>query len=219
MTRTLTLVLVTALVAAEGLPGNHTYRGGNYKLAETEYRRELQKRPGSAVLHYNLGTVLLRTGRYAEAAQHLEQARATSVRALRQRAEYNYGNTHLQPAFGEAPSPERDARLRSAIVSYKRALVLDPSDRAAKWNLELTQRLLSQPDPPAGGGGGGGDSGGGGGQGQADPNPQPRGADAGGPSSPERAEEILSSAEQQDAALQRRTLERGASRTRVLRDW
>ncbi len=216
--RPLPLFALVGFLAAAGVRGNQAYRAGDYPRAEAEYRRALRERPSFAELHYNLGTVLLRTGRFAEAAKHLEQARSTAVRPLRQRIEYNRGNTDLEPAFGEAPSPERDEKLRRAIASYKRALVLNPRDHAAKWNLELAQRLLSHPRPPDSGGGGGGEGGGGGGQGQADPDPQPSG-EGGGPASPNRAEEILGAAEQADAALQRSKLERGAGRARVLRDW
>lgn len=218
MMRALPLFALAGLLAAVGVRGNQAYRSGDYARAEAEYRRELRRHPESPQLHYNLGTVLLRTGRFAEAAKHLEQARSTTIRPLRQRVEYNRGNADLEPAFGEAPSPQRDPKLRSAIASYKRALVLNPRDQAAKWNLELAQRLLSQPPPPESGGGGGGDEGGGGGQGEADPDPQPSG-EGGGPASPQRAEEILGAAEQADAALQRSKLEQGAGRTRVARDW
>lgn len=216
--RPLPLIAMAGLLAAAGVRGNQAYRAGDYPRAEAEYRRALRDRPGSPEMHYNLGTVLLRTGRFADAAKHLEQARSSTLRPLRQRVEYNGGNTELEPAFGEAASPERDTKLRRAIASYKRALVLNPGDRAAKWNLELAQRLLSQPPPPESGGGGGGDSGGGGGQGQADPDPQPSGAGSA-QAAPSRAEEVLGSAEQADAALQRSKLERGAGRARVLRDW
>ena len=201
--------------------GNAAFRAGEFRRAAVEYQQVVERDPSSAAARYNLGTALLRLGEYPAAAPHLDAARRSHIPALRQHSAYNRGNAELEPAFSQAASPERDASLQRAIAAYKQALLLNPADRAAKWNLELALRLLRPPEPPQGGGGGGGNGGGGGGgQARAQQNPRPSDAQEGGASvSREQAEQILRAAEQQDAALQRGRLQKGATRRPSLRDW
>lgn len=49
-------------------------QAGQYTLAETQLREVLHDKPGSAKAHYELGQVLAREGRYADAQQELRQA-------------------------------------------------------------------------------------------------------------------------------------------------
>src|SRR5204862_740430 len=71
----------------------------------------------------------------------------------------------------DADSTNRDAHLAEAERAYREALLLNPRNLPAKWNLELAVRHRgggsSRSVPPAGGGGGGPSSGGG--QGRATP--------------------------------------------------
>ena len=65
---------------------------------------------------------------------------AAESKELRQRSLYNLGNS-LVRAAEEAPGhPEP---LREAIRAYEEALRLEPGDAAAKWNLELAVKRLS----------------------------------------------------------------------------
>lgn len=184
---------------------------GDYEAAAAGYQALLGSRAGSPLAHYNLGATLLRLQRYDEARPHLERARAGTADSIRGRAYYNLGNSYLEPAFQGGADPARGDQLRRAIVAYKRALLITPADRDAKWNLELARRLLQQPpqsprpDPSAGGGGGGG----GGGAATGRDNPQPQRGPAGGESptiSRAEAERILSSARDRELAVQREKL-------------
>lgn len=212
MTRAvLALAVVCALWNAE-IRGNRAFRDREYARAAAEYHRALRDRGSNAALRYNLGTALARLGRFPEAAAQLDSAVSGADAALRQRVHFNRGNTDLEPAFRAAPDSVRDARLRRAVIAYKRALLLQPSDSAAKWNLELALRLLRQPPPSAGGGGGGG---GGGAPETPEPEPAPDAAD---PALAE-AERILSGAEQADIRLQQDRTRRGNPQRPVARDW
>jgi tetratricopeptide (TPR) repeat protein len=203
------------------------YLRGDYQAAAQGYGRALADGDSSAAVRYNLGTALLRLGRHDEARPHLEAAaRARAHGDLRFRAAYNAGNADLQPvAGGGVPPEQRRDRLTRAIRHYRGALLIDPHDADAKWNLELANRLLRQ---EAGGGGGGDEEnenpGGGGGQNPpspATPQPQPSSADkgAGRPMTREQAERILSGAEAREQRVQRQQLKQDQNRIHGVRDW
>ncbi len=208
------------------------YRRGEVRPAAEAYARAVQGGDTSAVARYNLGTALLRLRSFDEARPILEGAAAVpgAPRPLRERAHYNLGNTELEPALADtSKSEERTARLRRAVAQYQRALLIDPADGNAKWNLELALRLLAENSPTGGGGGGGGQDSGGGGQDddQEDPQPGPgppqptrSSAGTGDPDlTPSAAERILSAAERDERELQRRKLRQGPPGERAERDW
>ena len=209
---------------------NAVYRRGEVRPAAEAYARAVERGDTSAAARYNLGTALLRLRGFDEARPHLEGVLTTADRVLRERAHYNTGNTELEPAFADTSrSEERKARLRRAVAQYRRALLIHPADRDAKWNLELAQRLLTESPTSGGGGGGGQNDSGGGADGQDDPDPQPApgppqptrtSASNGDPDlSPEAAERILSSAERDERELQRRKLREAPPGERAARDW
>jgi Ca-activated chloride channel homolog len=184
---------------------------GDLEGAEREYRQLLETEPDNPALHYDLGTVLLLQGRYDDARPHLA-ATADAEGDLEAEAAYNLGATDLEPAYADTALADRDDRLRRAITAYKDALLADPADVDAKWNLELARRLLERDTPPPSGGGGGGGGGSGGGEGPPEPgNPQPMPQPGGGPGpEPEmsraEAEELLDAAQEQELEVQQETL-------------
>ena len=224
-----TLGLVLLLGGGALAEGDRAYRRGDYRTAAEAYGRVLAAGDSSAVVHYNLGTALLRLDRHDEARPHLEAAARLRGRAgLPARAEYNAGGADLAPVAADRVAKEqRRERLLRAVDRYRRALLLNPGDADAKWNLELAQRLLRVES----GGGGGGDVDdederprGGGGEGPPSPaSPQPRpgqgsqGADQ--PMTRERAERILAGAESREQAIQRQQLRRDQSKVHGVRDW
>jgi Ca-activated chloride channel family protein len=208
------------------------YRRGEVKPAAEAYARAVQGGDTSAVARYNLGTALLRLRSFDEARPMLEGAAGVpgAPRPLRQRAHYNTGNTELEPALADtSKSEERTARLRRAVAQYKRALLINPADGDAKWNLELALRLLAESPQSGGGGGGGGQDQAGGGEDDDEQAPQPApgppqttrsSAGTGDPDlSPSAAERILSAAERDERELQRRKLRQTPPGERAERDW
>jgi tetratricopeptide (TPR) repeat protein len=222
--RALAALALAVVLAASVQAGNRAFEAGRYEDAVAEYRRALERGDDGPLVHYNLGTALLRLGRHAEAREQLARAASGDAEpGLLQHAHYNAGNADLEPAFRMEPSPERADALRRAILRYRQALLLDPADADAKWNLELAQRLLAR----QGGGGGGGEDdprqGGGGGGGDRDdpasPEPAP-GADGGGAGmSPAEAERVLRAAAQRDRQLQQEKLRRTDGPPPMVRDW
>ncbi|HEX2209388.1 MAG TPA: hypothetical protein VHG93_17045 [Longimicrobium sp.] len=228
MTRWMMIAGAAAVIGGGVLAdAERAYRRGDYPAAARGYARALSAGDSSATVRYNLGTTLLRMGRHDEARPHLEAAaRARASAETRFRAEYNAGNADLQPvAAGRVPPPERRERLLRAIRHYRAALLRDPADADAKWNLELADRLLRNES-----GGGGGDEeknespSGGGGQNQPSPaSPQPRpgtaNEGAGRPMTREQAERILAGAEAREQRIQRQQLKQDQNRIHGVRDW
>jgi tetratricopeptide (TPR) repeat protein len=120
--------------------GNRLYREGRYAEAVEAYQAALAAGKTSPELHYNLGTALLRLGRYDDAQQQLGQALSGVDPELRNRALYNLGNRFLEDARAGSDPQVQGKLLDSAIEAYKRALRMRPSDADAKWNLEMALR-------------------------------------------------------------------------------
>lgn len=218
--------------------GNRLFRAGKYEEAARVYQEVIAAGKAPAYVHYNLGTALLKLGRYSDAQQHLQMATRDTDgdAALRQRASYNLGNRYLEAARkGDAAGEEKTQLLDAAVESYKQALRLDPNDMDAKWNLELAlreqekqnqspqsgasnQRPQSQSDDkaPASGGGGGGSAN----QNQPSGQGNQRGQNyEQRPMSQEEADRVLSAVEQDERELTREKLKKGQRRTPVSRDW
>jgi len=142
------LVTVATLgfrAVAQDEAGNRAHRKGDYEKAAEQYREAIGRSGGTAEQRYNLGTSLLRLGDLEDSRRNLIESLETQSPELRARAFYNLGNAFSRrPAEGDV-TPED---LRTAIETYRRALLLDPELDGARWNLELAllrlQELMSQ---------------------------------------------------------------------------
>lgn len=234
------LVLLTTGGVLSGVErGNRLYRAGKYAEAVAEYRDALRNGDDSPTLRYNLGTALLKVGRYQEAQEQLEAALDAVDPELREYVHYNLGQRYLEDArAAERQNPQAAPGLYDAAVeAYRQALRLRPGDADAKWNYELALRERDEAMQQQGGGGGGqqdqpnqpnqpqpGDQDRNpGGSGQQDPNAdqeQQRRPQAGQqPLTQEQAERILSGVEQDERELFRDKLRQGQARRTRVRDW
>ena len=121
------------------------YRARRFGEAYAAYRAMVERdRNSRAVpaLDYNSGNALYRLGRYDEAARRFRDALAGSPE-LRQKSYYNMGTTLLKASETAVPKA-KGGILRQAVAAYERALLIDPRDSVAKWNLELTLRQLEE---------------------------------------------------------------------------
>jgi Ca-activated chloride channel family protein len=108
--------------------GNRHYRAGRYNEAVREYAKAIEGGNDSPELRYNLGTALLRLGRYDEAERHLRLALRELEPEVRQRAYYNLGNRYLEHARKDADPqsvPQMlDADRTPACVLEKKTSVI-----------------------------------------------------------------------------------------------
>ena len=101
------------------------------------------------LLDYDLATTDYRLGRFDAAAQSYHVAVAGDLK-LAEHAYYNLGNTYLWQARSSIDHMTKRMALRAAVSSYEEALLLNPRDADAKWNLEVAlRRLADATEPPS----------------------------------------------------------------------
>lgn len=124
--------------------GNRHYNKGDYKTAIERYTRALGHAPESFEATYNLGNALYKAEMYDKAEQTISRAAADTLRTDAERAEtfYNLGNAQF-----------KQQKYKEALESYRRSLLLDPTDMEAKYNYAYTKKLLEQNQDQQGGGG------------------------------------------------------------------
>jgi tetratricopeptide (TPR) repeat protein len=133
--RALPLALMALLSCSpamrESYRGERFYRDGRYREAYESFQRALASSRDPAY-QFAVGNALYRLHRYEAAARSFRESAA--VPRLRQQSYFNLGNAYVRAA---EEAPGQDEPLRQAVGAYEQALRLDPSDSAAKWNLEL----------------------------------------------------------------------------------
>ncbi len=134
---TVGMLLAACSPTAEKLnqQGNQAYLKEVYQEAYQAYRSAQIESPELAEPYYNAANSLYRQGKYAAALAQLEQALSfAGDRALAENSLFNSGNNYFNSQEWQA-----------AIEAYKQALLLNPDDQDAKYNLELAlQQLQSQ---------------------------------------------------------------------------
>jgi tetratricopeptide (TPR) repeat protein len=113
--------------------GNRRYHSGEHKQALDEYLKAGRIDSTSAVPHFNAGDALYRLEDYSEGAKRFLQAAGSSEDSIASMSYYNLGNAMF-----------RAGDIESAVEAYKRALLIEPDDEDAKYNLELAMKLLEQ---------------------------------------------------------------------------
>jgi Ca-activated chloride channel family protein len=121
---------------------NRLYMNESYEEALAAYEELLAERPDVPELGYNAGNTLNRLGNYERAVAETQRALPPKTTALGAATYFALGNHFF--ALDQ---------LREAFDAYRGALLLDPSDGDAKYNLELTLlRLQAQPQEQDGSG-------------------------------------------------------------------
>lgn len=120
---------------SHAIRGRRLYEEGKYLEAYEAYQALIRQQGGPEV-RYNAGNSLYRLHQYNDAARTWREAMSGPDR-LRQQAFYNTGNAFVRAA---EDANALSGYLDRAIVAYEEALRLEPTDRDAKWNLELALR-------------------------------------------------------------------------------
>ena len=109
--------------------GNAAMQAGKAEEALKHYEAAVGKLPNDAGAHFDRGAALYALSRFDEAGQEFLRATEAKDGALKAAAFYNLGN-----AFS------RKDKFQEAEEASTRSLALDPSNRNAKWNLEIAQK-------------------------------------------------------------------------------
>jgi tetratricopeptide (TPR) repeat protein len=114
--------------------GNALYDQTNYRDAVNAYQSAQVDAPDQPEPYYNAGSALAQSGDVDRAIAALNQALKTADDNLAAKAYYNLGNVY----FGMS-------RFDDAIQAYQQALLRNPEDTDARYNLELA---LKRAQPP-----------------------------------------------------------------------
>jgi Ca-activated chloride channel homolog len=112
--------------------GNSQYKNKQYKLAEKQYSKALEKNKNSYKGAFNLGDAYYQQGKYQEAADQFQQIthQATSKDTL-SKAYHNLGNALL-----------KSKKYQESVDAYKNALKNNPNDEDTRYNLSYAQQML-----------------------------------------------------------------------------
>jgi len=115
--------------------GNHLERKGEYDAALKSYQKALVHEPDNPKIHYNLGRLLYRMGKYDEAVGEFQLGFLEKDRPFQSDVFYNIGNSQF-----------KKGQLEAAIDAYKMSLMMNPQDLQAKQNLEFCLEIKEQLD-------------------------------------------------------------------------
>ncbi len=127
--------------------GNRLYRKGKYTEALKRYDKASVALPHSPRIDFDKGDAYLSKGDLAQARKLLRQAaqKAAGVK-LEARAKYNLGNLAFREAVKSENTAPREAlsKLEKSIQLYRETLDLDPTDKEAKYNIEVARLLMKK---------------------------------------------------------------------------
>jgi tetratricopeptide (TPR) repeat protein len=114
--------------------GNKLYEKKQFSDAEIEYKKALSKKNNSKTASYNLGNALYKQDKFDEAINNYSSlASQTQNKEDISKYYYNIGNSYL-----------RQNKFEESIDAYKKSLLNNPKDMAAKYNLSLAQRMMKE---------------------------------------------------------------------------
>ena len=110
--------------------GNAAMQAGKAEEALAHYDKAVAKLPAEPGVHLDRGSALYALSRFDEARQEfLRATEGGQDQKLKASAFRNLGN-----------ALSKLDKHKDAVEAYKRALALNPADKAAKWNLEIALR-------------------------------------------------------------------------------
>jgi Ca-activated chloride channel homolog len=114
--------------------GNKAFGHGEFKEAEIDYQKALEKNRQSEIGEFNLGGALFKQDNFEESATLFNNAsRRNLPEQQRAGAFHNLGNSMVQLQ-----------QFEQAVEAYKNALRLNPDDLDTKYNLLYAQQMLRQ---------------------------------------------------------------------------
>jgi hypothetical protein len=139
------LIFVMALERSSVERGNRLHRNGTLPKAAAIYRGRTDAGAPQPDLRYNLGTTLLELGSSTAEAELVigTQSVDEQVRAL---ALYNIGVSRLVRAVAAEGGDSMRVHAVVSVQANRRTLRINPEQPAAKWNLDMAQRMLDSLD-------------------------------------------------------------------------
>lgn len=155
MSRLFITIMVSLLLCGFGDPayfsnqrGNELYESGQYESALREYVNARESGAGSSKTpDNNMGATFYRLGKYAEAARAFSRAMETDDSRLRKNAGFNRGVSLFkagEKVEGEQNTKDAAKLYEQAVKQFIASLKDDPTDNAARHNLELAMTRMTE---------------------------------------------------------------------------
>ncbi|MBI4660486.1 MAG: VWA domain-containing protein [Verrucomicrobia bacterium] len=144
LTALLLLLLCPALEAASPAKALRKYEARQYKEAEQEYQKLLDRNPEDTRLHYNAGAAAYQAAEYEEATKHFSASLASPDLKVQERAYYNLGNAFYRLGESQPDPTKKQQAWELSTKQYEGAIKLDPNDLDAKYNLEFVKKKLEE---------------------------------------------------------------------------
>ncbi len=138
------LCLFTVTAHASPASAFRKFEAGQFKEAEREYQRLLERRPDDPRLQYNAGTSAYQANDLTQAAKHFGAALASPDLDLQRRAYYNLGNSLFRLGEQQTDPPKKIESWEQSVKQYETALKLDSKDADAQFNLNLVREKLEE---------------------------------------------------------------------------
>ena len=125
---------------------NDLYKKGDYQGALKVYDDALLLNPQDSKLKMNKGSALCKSGDLEKAEEAYNQSLSQKDKKALADAHYNLGNTLFMEGEQMLSQGNNSAqeKFKSALQHYSQTLDLRPSDKDAKWNLQLAYRQIQQ---------------------------------------------------------------------------
>jgi len=127
--------------------GNELFRQGQTERAAELYQRAIEADPETLEAVYNRAVAAYEQGRLEEAERLLQRVdSARGAGDLAARARYNLGRLTVDRLMSDPPRDPEQAieRLKFGEQMFRGSLDLDPNDREAARNLELTRMMRAE---------------------------------------------------------------------------
>ena len=114
--------------------GNQLYDQKNFKEAEADYQKAIQKKKMPLESNFNMGDAMYKQKQFDNAAKNFTNiASSTNDPQIKACAYHNLGNSLLETK-----------KYDESIDAYKKALLNNPKDDATRYNLAYAQEMLKK---------------------------------------------------------------------------
>lgn len=123
---------------------NALFQKGEYERALEIYEKALAEAPDEPRLRMNKGSALYKLGLFDQAEESYKEAAGIQDKEAKADLYYNAGNAQFMQAMTQAKQGDQQAleKFKGAREAYITSLRLRPSDKDAKWNLEVTNGII-----------------------------------------------------------------------------
>ena len=132
--------------AGEVNAANRLFKQGKYDQSLPHYQKALEKDGDSALVHYNLGTALVKKGDYTPAVEHLRKAAGSKLKQLTTQPLYNLGNALYKLGMSKENTDIDGAMtdLGQSLANYEQVINMDAKDQDARYNYQFVQKELER---------------------------------------------------------------------------